>query len=515
MTATMAHIRTQSQQKVYEQEQESGLTSPSDNVVEDDTVKSPTLSVDEQDQIINLDLVPKIIQNETFFIQERYNIQEVIGRGSYGMVVSCFDVNTQTTVAIKKCAKVFPTGKEEEMLMQNRNQKMSKNALLRQTLIPKRILREMKILTHLNHPNIINLKSIIPPPSYGEFRDVYFITELMEADLRDFLVTEQKLSNRHVQYLMFQILSAIAYMHSADILHRDLKPENILVNSNCEIKICDFGLARALDFSEDPTMSTNYVVTRWYRSPELLLNHKTVSKAIDIWSVGCIMAELIGKGVLFKGSSPINQVEKILQVLGSQEMENVKGSPQGLEFINGLPKFKKQPLRNLFPQAHEDAIDLLEKMLEFNPEKRISALDALRHPYLSSLFDEKALLLARPFDSSFEDRITDLISIKREAFDTILDYAGIHRLAGTSPIVKHKTQEDREAELQKMRSAMMSPVVMAVQEDLKKVLENEEEEVISGDENKVVKKKKKSLFSRMKKLFKKTKKDKEPEVIAV
>jgi mitogen-activated protein kinase 1/3 len=340
-------------------------------------VTSPLLTMD-TDERINIHLVPKIIQNETYFIQERYVIQEVVGRGSYGMVVSGFDVNTQTAVAIKKCGKVFPTGQAEEMLKQNRDQKVSRSALLRQTLIPKRILREMKILTHLNHPNIINLKALVPPPAYSEFRDVYMITELMEADLRDFLVTEQKLTERHVQYLMYQILSAVAYMHSANILHRDLKPENILVNSNCETKICDFGLARGLDFDEDPTMSTNYVVTRWYRAPELLLNHKTASKAIDMWSVGCIMAELLGKGVLFKGSSPINQVERILQVLGSQEIENVKGSPQGLDFINGLPRYSKQPLKKVFPEASADAINLLEGLLQFNPEKRISALDALR-----------------------------------------------------------------------------------------------------------------------------------------
>jgi serine/threonine protein kinase len=152
----------------------------------------------------------------------------------------------------------------------------------------------------------------------------------MEADLRDFLVTDQKLSDRHVQYLMFQILSALAYVHSADILHRDIKPENILVNSNCEVKLCDFGLARGIDFEEDPTMSTNYVQTRWYRAPELLLNYKTVSKAIDMWSVGCVFAELLGSGILFKGSSPINQVEMILRVLGTQDINNVRGSPQGM-----------------------------------------------------------------------------------------------------------------------------------------------------------------------------------------
>jgi mitogen-activated protein kinase 1/3 len=475
-----------------------GLDSP-DTISNE--VASPQLTIDKQERI-DVQLVPKIIQNETFFIQDRYIIQEVVGRGSYGMVVSGFDSNTQTTVAIKKCSKVFPTGQAEEILRQNSDQKMSKSALLRQTLIPKRILREMKILTHLNHPNIINLKAIVPPPSYSEFRDVYFITELMEADLRDFLVTEQKLSDRHVQYLMYQILSAVAYMHSANILHRDLKPENILVNSNCEIKICDFGLARGLDFTEDPTMSTNYVVTRWYRAPELLLNHKTVTKAIDMWSVGCIMAELLGRGVLFKGSSPINQVEKILQVLGSQEIENVRGSPQGLEFINGLPKYKPQSLKKLLPDATPEAINLLEGLLAFNPDKRISAIDALRHPYLKNLFDEKNLLLAEPFDFSFETNINDLISIKREAFETILEFSGIARRSG-SPHKKIITEEEREENLKKMRSAMMSPVAEEAQKELKQVLEKEKE---CDNVEKLSKRSK--LFNRMRSIFKKKEKKK-------
>lgn len=299
---------------------------------------------------------------------------------------------------------------------------------------------------------------------------------------------------------MYQILSAVCYMHSADILHRDLKPENILVNSNCETKICDFGLARGLDFTEDPSMSTNYVVTRWYRAPELLLNHKTVSKAIDMWSVGCIMAELLGKGVLFKGSSPINQVEKILQVLGSQEVHNVKGSPQGLEFISGLPKYEGKPLRKVFPNASADALSLLEGMLQFNPEKRITALDALRHPYLKSLFDEKNLLLADPFDFAFENEINDLISIKREAFNTILEFAGIARKSGSPK--KVLTEEEREANLQRMRSMIMSPSAEEAQKELKQVFEEEK-----NCENEEKLSKRSKLFNRMRNIFRKKKKE--------
>jgi mitogen-activated protein kinase 1/3 len=162
------------------------------------------------------------------------------------MVIEAQDTLRNTKVAIKKCSKVFPTGITEQMIARQQNQSMSDTAHLKQTLAPKRVLREMKILAHLNHPNVINLKALIPPKSYRQFKDVYFVTELMESDLHNLLCSEQVLSDRHVQYLMSQICSAVAYIHSADIIHRDLKPENVLVNSNCELKICDFGLARGL-----------------------------------------------------------------------------------------------------------------------------------------------------------------------------------------------------------------------------------------------------------------------------
>lgn len=213
---------------------------------------------------------------------------------------------------------------------------------------------------------------------------------------------------------------------------------------------------------------TDYVVTRWYRAPELLLNHIVATKAIDMWSVGCIMAELLGKDILFKGSSPINQVEKIIQVLGSQQIENIKASPQGLEFLRRLPKYSPQPLKKLFPSASPDALDLLEKILRFNPDDRITAVDALRHPYMSDFFQEKSLLMAEPFDFSFEENITDLISIKKEAFKTILDFEGIICTSDTEKI--HKSELDRESTLQQMKCAMMSPVVTSAQQELKKVL---------------------------------------------
>jgi serine/threonine protein kinase len=467
--------------------------------------RTPLVTVNERD-IININLAHYEIQNEVFEIPPRYLIEDVIGKGAYGMVVSCKDTKTNQRVAIKKCGKVFPTGAAERILEESRDIPQSKMQLLRQTLIPKRILREMKIMCHLNHPNIVNMKALIPPRSYATFKDVYFVQDLMEADLRDFLVTGQKLSDKHVQYLMYQMLSAMSHVHSSNILHRDLKPENILINSNCQVKICDFGLARGMDWEEDPTMSTNYVQTRWYRAPELLLNYKSVSPAIDIWSLGCIMAELMGVGVLFKGSSPINQLEKILQVMGTQEAGNIKGSPQSLEFINKLPVFKAKPLESLFPDwENPEAVEFLKELLQFNPEKRITAIDALRHPYLRDMVEEgheRYHLAESKFDYSFETSINDLLSIKREAFDTILDFAGIERRIATPTSTRYMTEDERESRLREKEMCMMSPTANMVRVQFNEHIEQELQKERENETSSADAKKKVGLFNRMRAFIK-------------
>jgi mitogen-activated protein kinase 1/3 len=184
----------------------------------------------------------------------------------------------------------------------------------------------MKLLRYFNHENIISILDIQKPRSYETFNEVYLIQvwnhrcptglchgwvgpgltrcvqqELMETDMHRVIRT-QDLSDDHCQYFIYQTLRALKAMHSANVLHRDLKPSNLLLNANCDLKVCDFGLARSAASQEDNSgFMTEYVATRWYRAPEIMLTFKEYTKAIDVWSVGCILAEMLSGKPLFPG----------------------------------------------------------------------------------------------------------------------------------------------------------------------------------------------------------------------
>lgn len=157
------------------------------------------------------------------------------------------------------------------------------------------------LLKFIKHPNIISLIDIEIPERSKTYNDIYIITDLMETDLHRVIYSKQKLTDDHIKYFIYQILKATLYMHSANIIHRDLKPSNILLNKQCNVKLCDLGLGRGYD--EENEFKTEYVVTRWYRAPEVILNASEYTKAIDIWSIGCIFAELLGRTALFPGDN--------------------------------------------------------------------------------------------------------------------------------------------------------------------------------------------------------------------
>jgi len=227
----------------------------------------------------------------TFTVDERYTMIRSIGSGAYGVVISADDSLVERKVAIKMVPKAFSD-----------------------EIDAKRILREIKLLRHLKHENIVQLLDMMPPNvNYLEdFRDVYLVADLMETDLHRIIYSKQKLSIDHVQYFIYQVLRGLNYIHSCNVLHRDLKPSNLLVNSNCDLKICDFGLARGLyapdDDRKESMLLTEYVVTRWYRAPEIMLACHEYSYPIDVWSVGCIFAELLLRKPYFPGDDYIDQV---------------------------------------------------------------------------------------------------------------------------------------------------------------------------------------------------------------
>lgn len=231
--------------------------------------------------------------NHTFTVDTKYSFTRVIGSGAYGVVISAQDTHLNCRVAIKMVPKAF----QDE-------------------IDAKRILREIKLLKHFKHENIVNIVDMMPPMAryVDDFTDVYIVGELMETDLYRIIYSKQSLSLDHVQYFIYQVLRALKYIHSANVLHRDLKPSNLLVNSNCDLKVCDFGLARGVFDSEQMKDSskrhllTEYVVTRWYRAPEIMLACHEYDKPVDIWSTGCILAELLARKPFFPGEDYIDQV---------------------------------------------------------------------------------------------------------------------------------------------------------------------------------------------------------------
>eukprot|EP00586_Coscinodiscus_wailesii_P012982 CAMPEP_0172499648 /NCGR_PEP_ID=MMETSP1066-20121228/129164_1 /TAXON_ID=671091 /ORGANISM="Coscinodiscus wailesii, Strain CCMP2513" /LENGTH=492 /DNA_ID=CAMNT_0013273507 /DNA_START=546 /DNA_END=2024 /DNA_ORIENTATION=- len=331
--------------------------------------------------------------SHTFTVDTKYNLIRVIGSGAYGVVISSLDTSTNTKVAIKMVPKAF-----------------------NDEIDAKRILREIKLLKHFRHENIIGIVDMMPPlvRNVEDFHDVYIVADLMETDLHRIIYSKQSLTVDHVQYFIYQILRALKYIHSANVLHRDLKPSNLLVNSNCDLKICDLGLARGvLPDDEDinsqvggSMLLTEYVVTRWYRAPEIMLACHEYTKPIDVWSVGCIFAELLARKPYFPGEDYIDQLTIISEKLGkvSEEDLDFVTSEKAKRFMRRLPDKSPQPLSRQFPNTPPDALDLLQRMLTVHPRKRITVSDALKHPFLAALHSPDDEPVAdRPFDFGFED----------------------------------------------------------------------------------------------------------------
>ncbi|KAJ3566490.1 hypothetical protein NP233_g6979 [Leucocoprinus birnbaumii] len=340
-----------------------------------------------------------------FNVGTQYQVLDVVGEGAYGIVCSAVHRPSGRKVAIKK---ITPFDHSMFCL---------------------RTLRELKLLKFLSESgvseNIISILDIIKPPSLEAFKEVYLIQELMETDMHRVIRT-QDLSDDHAQYFIYQTLRALKALHSADVIHRDLKPSNLLLNANCDLKVCDFGLARSVKTAEpsgtETGFMTEYVATRWYRAPEIMLTFKQYTKAIDVWSVGCILAEMLSGKPLFPGRDYHHQLTLILDVLGTPTLDEFYAitTRRSRDYIRALPFRKKRPFAQIFPNANPLAVDFLTKTLTFDPKKRITVEEALAHPYLEAYHDPDDEPVAPPLDPEFFDFDLHKDDISREQLKELL-----------------------------------------------------------------------------------------------
>jgi len=286
-----------------------------------------------------------------------YEIQQRVGRGAYGIVWKAVSVETGEVVAVKKIFDAFQNATDAQ-----------------------RTFREIMFLQELgDHENILKLLDVMKAENN---RDIYLVFEYMETDLHA-VIRANILEEVHKEYIIYQLLKALKFLHSAGIIHRDLKPSNLLLNSDCLLKVGDFGLARTIDRDN---VLTDYVATRWYRAPEILLGSQQYTAGVDMWSVGCILGELIGGKPMFPGSSTMNQLDRILELTGQPSDEDLESiqSPFALTMLDTLPPVTKRSYKELYPAASMEAIDMLQHLLTFNPNKRYTAEDALEHPYVGA-----------------------------------------------------------------------------------------------------------------------------------
>eukprot|EP01060_Flectonema_neradi_P031220 TRINITY_DN467_c2_g2_i2.p1 TRINITY_DN467_c2_g2~~TRINITY_DN467_c2_g2_i2.p1 ORF type:complete len:493 (+),score=101.34 TRINITY_DN467_c2_g2_i2:34-1479(+) len=351
-----------------------------------------------------------------FEVPIRYDVKSSLGSGAFGVVCMGFDKVREKDIAIKKICSPFKNLEEA-----------------------RKLVRELRLLKHFRHENTIGLLDILIPAT-ADYQDIYIATDLLDIDMRQMFL-KQTLGPEHVQYFMTQLLAGVDAIHSAGVLHRDLKPENIFLNTECELKIGDFGLAR----DSQHTMKSEYVVTRWYRAPELLMGWgSNTSKGaqygtpIDMWSVGCIFAEMLASNhaPIFPGGHYLQQLQWVLRVLGTPEEDDIAAISgikaqeyirnNRFESVDFMEYRRPNDTEKYFPEnVDPQAIDMLKKLLVFNPDKRATALGLRNHPYLGEYtldaYYPDEVRMAR-FDSRFEEHIHSIEDARKICNTMIVEY---------------------------------------------------------------------------------------------
>uniref|UniRef100_A0A8C2GWQ4 mitogen-activated protein kinase n=1 Tax=Cyprinus carpio TaxID=7962 RepID=A0A8C2GWQ4_CYPCA len=339
-------------------------------------------------------------------VPERYSDLIQIGTGAYGTVCSAADHKTGERVAIKKLHRPFQS-----------------------RLFAKRAYRELRLLKHMKHANVVGLLDVFTSEILlDRFQDFYLVMPFMGTDLGK-LMKMQRLSEDRVQFLVYQILRGLKVRHRYTHNHicEDLKPGNLAVNQDCELKILDFGLARQAD-----SEMTGYVVSRWYRAPEVILNWMHYSQTVDIWSVGCIMAEMLLGRPLFKGNDYLDQLREIIKITGTPPpYSTIKLQSQYVSVLHIIRNTGKIPffcytvsvncksylcLMSVFFSA----VNALEQMLVLDPDKRVSTAEALELPLFTEFREPEEETEALPYDHSMDNTEMPLDQWKRHTFTEIL-----------------------------------------------------------------------------------------------
>ncbi|XP_038010813.1 mitogen-activated protein kinase 12 isoform X2 [Motacilla alba alba] len=303
-------------------------------------------------------------------VRDRYRDLQPVGSGAYGAVCSAVDGRSGTKVAIKKLYRPFQS-----------------------ELFAKRAYRELRLLKHMKHENVIGILDVFTPDvTLEKFNDFYLVMPFMGTDLSK-IMKHEKLTEDRIQFLVYQMLKGL--------------------------KILDFGLARHTD-----SEMTGYVVTRWYRAPEVILNWMHYTQTVDIWSVGCIMAEMITGRPLFKGNDHLDQLTEIMKITGTPTQDFVQKlhSQDAKNYIKSLPKVQKKDFSSILKYANPLAVNLLEKMLVLDAEKRVTAAEALVHPYFEPIHDPEEEIEAEKYDDTFDNMDLPLDEWKRITYKEILNF---------------------------------------------------------------------------------------------
>jgi len=378
-----------------------------------------------------------VIGGLNFEVDARYKIKSIVGKGAYGLVCAAEDLCPSPKTDDSPKATESGAAPEE---------KKSGGACMvavKKVIDPfhdhtdcKRLLREIRLLRCLRHPNVLHLTDIMPArsPQPNDWKDVYLVTRLFDTNLHRVIYSGHALTDAHIQYILWQIFRALRYLHAAGVVHRDMKPTNLLLNRDCELALADFGLARHMPHAvrpanadgtpaatERPTHErtgsdglngnsaperskakggqlTKYVVTRWYRAPELLVQNRQYDFKVDMWSTGCILAEVLGAKAIFPGKDSLHQLRLVVELLGlpnDDELATITNA-QAVSYIRNLrpkehaatdPAAAASRFAKLYPHASPLLLDLMARLLQFDPRKRPTADEALAHPYLAAYRD--------------------------------------------------------------------------------------------------------------------------------